>query len=166
MRSHFDIFLSLFPEVKLPITLSEDSIHDLSKENDAIPERLIREFILPYEDDVDELTEFVACFRIAGVKDFHALVYWKAGLMNYNYILATYTKSGDLIDKAVIAGTYSDGRLITRSFARIDDDWSITIVSGQTVGSSENYDASSSRTIDLDLLPDGKIQPAEWQGAP
>ncbi|MAT55038.1 MAG: hypothetical protein CMN32_11205 [Saprospirales bacterium] len=110
---------------------------------------------------MDELTEFVPCFRIAGIKDFHALVYWKATVMNYQYVLATFTKSGLLIDRAVIAGTFSDGKVITRSFARLDDDWTITIVSGQLEGSEENYDASSSRTIEMDLLPDGKIVPLE-----
>ncbi len=161
MRTHFDRFLSIFPEVKLPVNISEESIHTLSQENNALPERLINEFLMPYEDNVDDLTEFVACFRIAGIKDFHAIVYWKATLMNYQYVLATFTKSGLLIDRSVIAGTYSDGKVITRSFARIDDDWSITIVSGQTEGSEENYDASSSRTIEMELLPDGKIVPLE-----
>lgn len=161
MRTHFDQFLSIFPKVKLPVTISEESTHAFSQENNALPERLINEFIMPYEENVDELTEFVAGFRIDGIKDFHAIVYWKATLMNYQYILATYTKSGLLIDRAVIAGTYSDGKVITRSFARLDDDWSITIVSGQMEGSEEDYDASSSRTIELDLMPDGKIVPLE-----
>ncbi len=161
MRTHFDHFLSFFPELKLPVNINEDSVHALSLENKALPERLINEFLLPYEENVDDLTEFVAGFRIAGIKDFHALVYWKATLMNYQYILATYTKTGLLIDRAVIAGTFSDGKVITRSSARIDDDWSITIVSGQTRGSDELYDASSSRTVEMDLLPDGKIVPLE-----
>lgn len=161
MRTHFDHFLSIFPEVKLPVNISEESIHTLSQENSTLPERLIQEFLLPYEEDEDDLTEFVACFRIAGIKDFHALVYWKATLMNYQYVLATFTKAGMLINREVIAGTYSDGKVITRSYARVDDDWSITIVSGQMEGSEENYDASSSRTIEMDLLPDGKIVPLE-----
>ena len=161
MRTHFKQFISIFPEVKLPVNIKEESVHALSQENKALPERLVNEFILPYEEDVDELTEFVPCFRIAGIKDFHALVYWKATVMNYQYVLATFTKSGLLIDRAVIAGTFSDGKVITRSFARLDDDWSIAIVSGQLEGSEENYDASSSRTIEMDLLPDGKIVPLE-----
>ncbi|GAB4256004.1 MAG: hypothetical protein Kow0027_22980 [Saprospiraceae bacterium] len=161
MRTHFKQFISIFPEVKLPVNIKEESVHALSQENKALPERLVNEFILPYEEDVDELTEFVPCFRIAGIKDFHALVYWKATVMNYQYVLATFTKSGLLIDRAVIAGTFSDGKVITRSFARLDDDWTITIVSGQLEGSEENYDASSSRTIEMDLLPDGKIVPLE-----
>lgn len=159
MHNHFDLFLSAFPEVKLPVSISEETIHVLSQQNIALNERLVREFILPYEEEVDDLTEFVACFRLAEIEDFHAIVYWKASVMNYQYVLATFTKSGVLVDKAVIAGTFSDGKVITRSYARIDEDWSITIVSGQTEGSADYYDASSSRTTEMELLPDGKIGP-------
>lgn len=161
MRTHFEHFVGLFPEIELPVTLGEDRVHDFSAHNAALPQRLIETYLVPAEADVDDLTEFVPCFRIAGTKDFYAIVYWRAGLMSYQYVLATFTKEGALIDRAVVAGTYSDGRRITRSYGRLDSDWTITIISGQTTGSSEDYDASSSRAVELDLQPNGTISALE-----
>jgi hypothetical protein len=79
--------------------------------------------------------------------------------MNYQYVMATYdNKSGALIDVRVLGGTFSDGRVITRSIATIDDDWIIYVVSGQTEGSEdETYDARRSRAVEFELLADGKI---------
>ena len=161
MRKSFSQFLKIFPELALPITIGEESEHQFSASNPPIPQRIIEQYILPIEEDADDLTEFVACFRIGKIKDFNATVYWKAALMNYQYVLCTWDKSGRLIGRHVIAGTYSDGTVITRSFARIDADHTIYIVSGQTESSGQLYDAGKSTTVALELLPDGKIAALE-----
>lgn len=156
----FDTFLRKFPEVKLPVSITEDSASQYGMENEPLTERMIFEQLLPIEGEaeLDEMTEYVPCFRIAGLKDFHAIVYWKAGLMNYQYVLATFEKGGKLIDRQVIAGTFSDGKTLTRSVARLDDDMTIYIVSGQIESSKEeNYDAKDSTARELELLPDGRI---------
>ncbi len=156
--SNFNSFLLKFPELKLPIVLDEESVHTFSLENQPLTERLTQEFIIPYEiEEADDMTEFIACCRIAGIKDFHALVYWRAGLMTYQYILATFDKSGKRIDQKTLAGTYSDGKIVTNSVAKIDEDWTIYIVSGQTDDEHDLYDASKSKTVELELLPDGRI---------
>lgn len=160
MKFTFDTFIQLFPEIQLPVSVSEESVHTFSAENDPLPEKLVMEHLLPIEpegDDPDDLTEYIACFRLAEVKNFHAIVYWKAGLLNYQYILATFEKGGKLIDRQVIAGTLSDGSSILRSAARIDTDFTIYIVSGLTEGSEEVYDANLSTTRELELLPDGRV---------
>jgi hypothetical protein len=154
--THFDDFIDLFPEIKLPIILSEDSSHLFSAANAPIPQRMLDEHLLPFEEETDDYTEYIACFRLP-CSEFHAIVFWKAGLMNYHYVMETFTKGGKLIDKRVIAGTYSDGKTITRSIARIDDDWTIYIMTGQVEGSATSYDANLSRAYELELMPDGKI---------
>lgn len=153
----FNQFLQIFPEVKLPVSITEESATAFSQENTPLSERMIAEFILPIEEDADEFTEFIPGFRIAGLKDFHAVVYWKAGLMNYQYVLATFENGGNPIDRQVIAGTFSDGKIITRSVARIDEDRTIYIVSGQMEGSDEEYEAGKSTARELELLPDGRM---------
>ena len=115
---------------------------------------MIHQFI---DDQEDEFTEYIACLRIAKTHDFHAVIYWKAALMNYQYVLATYDKRGKLIDKSVIAGTYSDGKSLTKSVATIEDDWLIYIVSGQTAADDPSYDASTSNAFNLELLATGEI---------
>ena len=157
MASNFERFLAFFPIAKLPLSLTEEQARIFSQENKPLPERLILEHIQPYERDYDELTEYVPCFRIGNVKDFHAIVYWRGGLMNYQYIMLTYEKGGKLIDRRVLAGTFSDGVVITRSIARLDDDMSITIMSGQMSEKENLYKAANSTTIDLEILPNGKV---------
>ncbi len=157
MANNFQHFLKKFPAAKLPQTLAEDDAFQYSSENEPLPDKLVQEFILPLEEDADDLTEFVPCFQIDGLKNFKAVVYWKAGLMNYQYIIVTFGLGGVPIDRRVLAGTFSDGRIITRSVARIDDDMSIFIMSGVTDSAEELFTASESTTIEVELLSDGKM---------
>ena len=154
----FDYFMEQFPEIELPITLGESSHLDFSKANQPLNLEVVRQHILTIEDlPADEFSEFIACFKIPETYEFYAIVYWRAGLMNYLYTLVTFTKKGILIDKRVIAGTFSDGELLTQSVATIDEDWVIVVVSGQVSSSDSTYDASTSTVYKLELLPDGKI---------
>ena len=157
MSINYGHFLSKFPLAKLPVTLSEEDVQIFSAENEPLPHKLIEEFILPIELDHNEITEYVPCFRIDGLKNFDAVVYWKAGLLNYQYIMLTFANGGKTVDRKVIAGTVSDGHSIVRSVARIDDDMSIIIMSGFSGEGGEVYDASLSTTVELELLPDGRI---------
>ena len=152
-------FLEKFPEIELPITLSDESQLDFSRNNQPFHPLMINQFILPIEGiEMDEFTEYIPCFKIPKTFDIHAVVFWKATLMNYQYHLVTFDKKGNLLDKAVIAGTYSDGEVLVQSVATIEDDWIIYIVSGKSDASSDNtYDASKSQTFNLELLADGKI---------
>ena len=157
MSLKYNQFLSKFPPVQLPVTLSEEDARLYSAENEPLPDKLTRQYILPNETVHDDLTEYVPCFRLEGIKNFDAIVYWKAGLMNYQYILLTLEKGGKPIARRVIAGTTTfDGRLI-RSVARLDNDMSISIVTGPSSPEDPLYEASKSTTMDLEILPDGKI---------
>ena len=150
-------FLELFPEVKLPITLTDETSRIFSQSNEPFPQRVVDEYLLPLEgDEADEFTEFVPCFRIADTYDFNAVVYWVAQLMNYRYVIVTFSKEGRFLDKKVIAGTFCDGQALTNSVATFDDDLTILIVSGQS-NSDTNYDASGTRTQKLEILPEGEI---------
>lgn len=155
-KINFIDFIESFPEVELPVILGENTHHQFSRRNPPIPTPIIHAFIEPLEDDFDEFTEIIACFRIPKTYDVHAVVYWKAGLLNYQYILATFEKNGNLIDRAVIAGIHTDGEVLTQSVATFEEDWMIRIVSGQ-LKDGRTYDATESRKINLELLPDGQI---------
>ncbi len=151
----FKDFLSKFPSVDLPITLSNDSHHVFSRSNQPLHPLFLQSYITLMEGVIeDDFTEIVPCFSIPDTHEFHAIVYWKASLMDYQYILATFTKKGVPIARKVIGGTYSDGAMIVQSIATIDNDWTIHIVTGRSaVG--EEYDAAKSTAMELELLPDG-----------
>ncbi len=157
-KADFHQFISLFPELLLPITLTEESHLHFSASNKPLPQSHIQEFIFTIEQsDFDEFTEFIPCFRIPKTHDFHAIVYWRASLMDYEYTLATFTKKGQLIDKKVIAGTkIHEGRLV-RSVATLEDDWLIYIVIGSTDVEEKDANASKSRSFNMELLATGEI---------
>ncbi|WP_421946884.1 hypothetical protein [Phaeodactylibacter xiamenensis] len=158
-KASFSHFLDKFPEVPLPITLAEEAHHAFSQKNDPLPAVMIEQFILPIEGQpMDDYTEFVPCMRIPDTHDFHAIIYWRAMLMSYQYSLVTFNKKGELIDKRVIAGTISQGGTLTTSVATIEDDWKIYIVSGQSqANQNKGFDPAKSTANHLELLPEGQI---------
>lgn len=158
-KASFSQFLEKFPVIPLPATLAEEAHHAFSQKNDPLPTLMIEQFVLPIEGQpMDDYTEFVPCMRIPETHDFHAIIYWRAMLMSYQYTLATFTKKGELIDKRVIAGTISQGETLTTSVATIEDDWKIYIVSGQNQTSrAKGFDPANSTANQLELLPEGKI---------
>ena len=155
----FQDFLDKFPEIELPVTISADMELEFSRRNEPLSAIMIEKLIAAIEGETpDEFTEFVPCFKLPKTDGFHAIVYWKAGLMNYQYVLATMDLKGTLIDKSVIAGTYSDGNMLVQSVATIEEDWIIYIVSGQShADKTKEYDASASKAFNLELLATGEI---------
>lgn len=154
----FSHFLKKFPVVELPVTLAEEAHHAFSSKNGPLPALMAEQFVLPLEGQAaDDYTEFVPCMKIPETGEIHAVIYWRAGLLNYQYTLACFTQKGELIDKRIIAGTFSDGEVLTSSVATIDEDWTIYVVSGQVKSDEKDYDPSSSTAVKLELLPEGKI---------
>ena len=155
----FDAFLEVFPEVELPVTLSADLDINFSKRNPPLPPVTIDRFIVGNNGGAlsdDEYTEYVPCFRVPETYEFQAVVYWRGGLLDYQYILATYDKTGVLLDRATIAGTTSDGAKVVQSVANFDDDWTIRVISGVSQG--ERFVPANSSITHLELLPDGTIK--------
>jgi len=157
----FEKFLTLFPEIELPITLTTDAHIEFSRHNNPIPIPMIDEFLASADDD--ELTEYVACFKIPQTGGFHALVYWRAGLMDYQYHMVTFDKEGYLLDKRLISGTKLNGKNLVRSVATIEADWLITVVEGaEIVEEGKNiFNPQSSKVHNLELTSSGEITIAE-----
>jgi len=103
------------------------------------------------------MTEYIACNQIPDTEKFHAVVYWRAKLLEYDYILATYDKNGVLINKKVIAGVRSDGKVVKRSIATIDEDWIIHVVAGEKDEKDDLYDPALSQSMTLELMASGDI---------
>lgn len=154
----FAQFISKFPEISLPVTLTEDSHHHFSKANSPLPLPMVMEFIHHIEGSAfDEYTEFIPCLRLPGTTGFHAIVYWRAGLMDYEYTLATFDKKGLFIDKKVIAGTKIHDGMLLRSVATIGPDWLIYIVMGKSNPDNTQFSAADHRSLNMELLDTGEI---------
>ena len=156
----FKIFLKYFSKEKLPLVLSDENIGYFDRKNPPLGADVIRQFLLqgesPDEDD-EEMTEYIACNQIPDTEKFHAVVYWRAKLLEYDYILATYDKNGVLINKKVIAGVRSDGKIVERSIATIDEDWIIHVVAGEKDEKDDLYDPNLSQSMTLELMANGDI---------
>jgi hypothetical protein len=155
----FDHFLSFFPEVELPVILSEDSPHTFDKYNTPFPAYIVEEFLVVIDPgSIDEFTEYIPCFRLPEQADFYALIYWKAGLLDYQFHLVTYDKKNfKLIDHSTLAGVQSVNNRLSRSVATIDEDLIIHVVKGESGEVDDPYDASSTISYHFELLPGGQI---------
>lgn len=160
MSELFQAFVAKFPPVSMPITLGEDSHHVFGTENEPLSDKLIQAFILPLEEaDPDEFTEYVPCFAIDNTETFVAVVWWKAALMNYEYVLSTYTLKGDIISREVIARTAVYDDKVHRSVAMINEEYEITIAEGDSPDGDQYFDPTSSRTKFMEILVNGVIVP-------
>lgn len=149
-------FLSFFPVVDLPITLSEDMVEIFSKNNKVFPSPAIAEYISKWEPNIDEYVEFIPCIQLPVEDEFIGIVYWKGGLMQYEYIIITLTKKGELISRKSISSTIVEGETIKKSVASIDEDLIINIMAGATLD-EDKYDPATSQAFSMEILPTGDI---------
>lgn len=158
-KTDFDKFIELFPEVELPVTLGEETHLTFSKKNKPLRPSVIKEFIQPLEEQAidEDTTEFIPGFRLPKTKHFHGLVYWRADVMSYQYILVTLNTFGELIAKRTIGGTYSDGFQLTQSAATISEKYIVYVASGQSELNIPAYEAASSAVQRLKINGDGTI---------
>jgi hypothetical protein len=158
-RLTFPDFVAKFPPVTMPATLGEDTHHVFSTENDPLSDELIAQFIHPTEEVVpdDEFTEYVPCFAINDTKEFIALVWWKAELLNYEYVLATFNQKGQLIDQEVIAYTRVEEGKLHRAVASITSELEIVIALGTSSDNGDSFDPLTSKTLEMEILASGEI---------
>ncbi|MCB0532354.1 MAG: hypothetical protein H6574_01780 [Lewinellaceae bacterium] len=159
----FADFVAKFPPVSMPVTLGEDTHHVFSTENKPLPEEMIGKFIHPTEPGAvdDEFTEYMPCLAIDDTAGFVALIWWKAELLNYEYVLATFSPKGELIDRRVIAFTRVKDGAVHRAVATINDEWEIFVAEGHS-SDGNNFDPTSSRMYDVEIMLDGTIVGASY----
>lgn len=153
----FGNLLEYFPPIELPITLTSDIHHVFLQENKPIPEGLVQKFLQTSEVEDDVFTEYAACFRLPGNEQYQAIVFWKASLMTYEYILATFQSNGRQISSRVIGGTKSDGASLLKRIATIDEEGLILIAEGIGPLDERQYNADQSHTYQLEIAETGDI---------
>jgi len=151
--------LQFFPTVELPVTVSGDTINTFDAVNDVLSSAIIEAFIIPWEEgkEIDEYTEFVPCFQLPEDGDYHGIVYWKGGLLKYEYILITIDKhTKNLVSRKSIAGTIAEGGVVKKSVAQIDEDSIIHIMAGVSPD-GESYDPNNSQAFNMEILSSGEV---------
>lgn len=160
-NKEFETFLESFPEIDLPITLTEDLSATFSSENRPLRDADIAKFIHTIDANIDEFTEYVPCFQLPESPHFKAVVFWKAMLMENKYVLALYSLQGEPLDAKVLSLIQHNSLGITRSVATIDEDWNIVIVKGTTKTNDQSYDPTLSKIVSLEITPEGRILPSD-----
>jgi hypothetical protein len=157
-KLRFDDFLQFFPEITLPITLTEESYRSFESNTNALPQPYIDKYLAPFHPNLDDsTTEFLPCFRIPDTHDFIALVYWKAGLLEQEYFIWTLDKENKTVDFRRIAGLFSDHSRILRMVTTIDPDWIFYIIVGESKTDSNVFDPKATKSFTYELLANGKI---------
>lgn len=155
--AEFAEFIEFFPPVDLPFSLLPD-MNQIPSDPLPLPGVLQDAFILPFEsDETDEYTEYIPFGRIAGTKDFHAMIYWKAGVLRYEFILATYSLEGEPLSHAIVGGLRYEEEGILHSVAVIHEDLSITIAEGMAASDESSMDPNQTQTYEMAILPSGII---------
>lgn len=154
----FDSLLGYFPEITLPVTLTDESVDIINASNDPLPASLTAEFIQVWEggEEADEFTEYMPCFRFKPHKDITAMVYWKAGLMRYEFIMVTLSDKNVLLTRKPICGTIVEGDIIKKSVARIDEEGIIHIAAGAHHADTE-FLAQQSQPFSMEIMANGEI---------
>lgn len=156
----FEYFLEQFPVAELPITIGEDTVRTISKETQPLNRQIIEQYLMRYEDAAvnEEFTEFIACFQLPVQEQFIGLVYWRADLLQYHYVLVTLdAKTGEQIDRQVISGTSYNGSELIQSSAYLSEDLMVFVVSGQGKAADYDYSAAGSTANRFQVTDSGKI---------
>ncbi len=152
----FAEFIDYFPLLRTPFSLLPD-LQQIPSDPIPLPGVLLDAYILPFEgDETDAYTEYIPYGRIADTHDFHALIYWKAGVLRYEFILATYTPEGNPLSHAIVGGIRYEEEGTIHSVAVIHEDLRIVIAEGM---SSEESDTLSpqTQTYVMAIKPGGEI---------
>lgn len=157
MRPTFEDFLDVFPEIELPATLTDSLHHELERENLPFAQAMLLEFIIPSDaGKKDEFTEYMPAFRITKEKAFVALVYWKASLLCYEYVLVTYNPNGLMIASEVISKVEAVNGIMSESATIITPEW-VVYVAEASHKVQEELDPSKAINYSYEVLPNGEI---------
>ncbi len=156
-KASMAVFMEYFPEIIPPLTVTNEAIKDISKNNKTLPGVFIQEYFQSWHGELDEFTEYIPCFSLEEEEKFYAIVYWKGSLLSHEFYLATIDKrTQKLINKKVIAGTISDGIKVIDCVAKIEEDKSVHVMIGEKT--EKEFNPLESKAIYMEILPDGTIE--------
>ena len=157
-QARFAEFIEFFPGLLLPFSLLPD-LQQIPSDQIPLPGVLLEAYILPFEaNETDEYTEYIPYGRIEGTKSFHAVIYWKAGVLRYEFILATYTLDGHPLSHAIIGGTRYEEEGTIHSVAIIDGNLRITIAEGLADSDNKGIPKyEETQTYYMAIKPTGEI---------
>jgi len=164
VKVSFREFLNRFEEVELPISIGTETHMDFHATINPMPVPMVETFFIDTGilSELDEFTEIIPVMKIPATSDFHAVISWKAGLLDYEYWLMTFDKVGNLIDKLRIAGTKVMDNLLLHAVVTITEELEVHVIeNGRAADDETNFDPTRSLRYQFQLLEDGFVQEEE-----
>lgn len=155
-KQAFEIYLSYFPQVEPPVSITSSSIQEISKNNKALPYELLFEFVFPWRDEKD-LAEWIPAISLPVENEYHAVLIWELDLLTYNCILATYTSGGSFIDHAVVAQLHVDQLSGVHYKAAVIDEDSLIYTMESEEATQSQSDLDDLQKVIMEILPSGHI---------
>jgi hypothetical protein len=153
----FRLFLQYFPEVSLPVNLTFDSHRAFGRDDKPLPELLGARFFTRWEEEVpDDYTEFLPGFQFRSGPH-KALVYWKAALLYYAYVLVLLDPKGALLDRLELAVTSAGEEGIRQGAALIQSDGTIHTVESARAEDNPMGDPQHTITERWTINKEGRI---------
>lgn len=123
----FEKLLEYFHHIELPISFEPHHTHQLTEKNNTIPTDLAKVFLDEnLTEEQEEYVELISFGRISLGNGCIGLVYWKADLMNYEYILVNLDKNGEILAKKRIGGTQYVEKRLLHTVATIEPNLSVS----------------------------------------
>lgn len=159
MKYTFEDFLDYFPEFDLPLSLLPD-LDQIPSDDAPIAGELIDKYILPFEasEGDDEYVEYIPYGRFTSPNKFQAIIYWKAGVLRYEFILATYTLQGEPLSHAIVGGLRYEEEGALHSVGVIQPDYTIVIAEGLLDPDTKEPDLTQTQTYNMSIGQEGIIE--------
>jgi hypothetical protein len=158
-KPEFRDLVEQFPLVELPYSVTPESYNAIADERKPISEEIAVEFLNFEDEPYDEFTEFIPVSWLLGVDNFFALVLWRANLSGERYLLCTFDKEGQFIDKVHLAGTFYTDKGLSYAVGAISKDLRIFVKGGLDSMNVESiWDETDKTNIMYSILEDGTIE--------
>ncbi len=154
----FESFVEGLEELELPLVLSRELQADISRSKEPMPSDFVKQYLTELSHSWDEFTELIPVGKISIKKEFTAIIFWKASLMNYEFIIYSFNKKGNVVDWETLASTSIEGDQIKEEVAIIEDDLLIfKAVSSLNAGEALVSNADESKRSTHMIKENGKI---------
>lgn len=158
MNENFQKLIKYFPLAQLPFTLEKGSEHEFGMNNEQFPAAVFDELVapnLPFE--VDEFTEMLPGVHWRTSQQQYVIVFWVARLLRHSFMIFIYSKEGEWLDDAEIAGFfYEEGQILHR-IANVNDSQTIYVVEAVLPDDASLLNPSSTSKWMIEISAEGKF---------
>jgi hypothetical protein len=115
-------------------------------------------FVERWEGEIpDEFTEYLPGFHFR-TKKHYGIVYWKATLLHYTYVLVMLEPDGTFLDRLILAETDANSLGVRQGAAMISEQYDIYIVESVLDADAVFGDPSQTITERWKITDEGRFQ--------